>query len=108
MDRSKNKSFRQYDYISRYTKFPYYYQELDGKNFYGITQNIKKNISYTVHKLRDYDTLDLLALTYYGRPDFYWFIADYNDIKNPFIRLKDKFDSIRIPSLSEVSFGGER
>ena len=33
MDRTTNESKKVYDYISRYTKFPYYYQELDQKYF---------------------------------------------------------------------------
>lgn len=106
MDRAKNKSNKQYDYISRYTKFPYYYQELDDKYFYGITQNLSKKVNYTVHKIKDYDTLDLLALTYYGRPDFYWIIADFNGIKDPFINLYDKFESLRIPTLTQIYYGG--
>ena len=66
MDRTTNESKKVYDYISRYTKFPYYYQELDQKYFYGITDHLNKNITFLVHKVNDYDTLDLLALNYYG------------------------------------------
>lgn len=106
MDRAKNKSYKQYDYISRYTSFPYYYQELDGKYFYGITGHINKNINYNVHNIKDYDTLDLLALTYYGRPDFYWIIADFNNIKDPFINLYENFDTIKIPTLTQIYYGG--
>lgn len=106
MDRVKNKSFKDYTYISRYTKFPYYYHELDDKYFYGITEDLNKNIEFTIHKVNDYDTLDLLALTYYGRPDFYWIIADFNGVKDPFIKLSDNFKSIKIPSLNQIYYGG--
>lgn len=106
MDRAKNKSGKTYSYISRYTKFPYYYQELDEKYFYGITGNINKNINFLIHKVRDYDTLDLLALNYYGRPDFYWIIADYNNIKDPLIKLSDKYKTLKIPTLTQIYYGG--
>ena len=105
MDRTTNESKKVYDYISRYTKFPYYYQELDQKYFYGITKKKKKNITFLVHKVNDYDTLDLLALNYYGRPDFYWIIADFNGIKDPFIDLPKKFKTIRIPTLTQIYYG---
>lgn len=105
MDRIKNKSYKTYPYVSRYTSFPYYYNTLDNKYFYGLTDNINKNITYVVHKVNDYDTLDLLAYTYYGRPDLFWIIADFNNIIDPLMNLKSKFDSIKIPSMSSIYFG---
>lgn len=107
MDRLENKSSKTYPYISRYASFPYYYNTLDNKYIYGVTDHIDKNINYTVHKVNDYDTLDLLANSYYGRPDLFWIIADFNDIIDPLINLSEKFDSIKIPSLSDIHFGGK-
>jgi hypothetical protein len=105
MDRVKNKSWKNYPYVSRYTKFPYYYQELDEKYFYGLTDNINKNVTYLIHKVLDYDTLDLLSFNYYGRPDYYWIIADFNNIKDPFIKLSDKYKKLKIPTLTKIYFG---
>lgn len=105
MDVLKNRSTKNYSYISRYSKFPYYYNTLDEKYIYGVTQNLNKNITYVVHKLRDYDTLDLLALNYYGRPDFYWIIADFNGIKDPFIDITEKYESLKIPTLTQIYYG---
>lgn len=105
MDKLKNKSFKNYDYITRYSKFPYYYNTLDDKYIYGITENLSKISTFTIHKVNDYDTLDLLALVYYGRPDFYWIIADFNDIKDPFIKLYPRFQSLKIPSLNQIYYG---
>lgn len=104
MDTLKNKSYKSFDYISRYTSFPYYYNTLNDKYIYGITSHISKNVSYTIHKVRDYDTLDLLANSYYGRPDLYWIIADFNDISDPFTNISEKFESIKIPSLGGIYF----
>ena len=106
MDRNTNKSWKNYDYVSRYTKFPYYYQELDGKYFYGITDHLNKNITYLIHKVKDYDTLDFLALNYYGRPDFYWIIADFNNIKDPLENISKKYKTLKIPTLTNIYYGG--
>lgn len=103
MDALKNKSTKKYSYISRYSKFYYYYNTLDDKYIYGITGNLSKDTNYVIHKIRDYDTLDLLALNYYGRPDFYWIIADYNNIKDPFSSIQ-KYESLKIPTLTEIYF----
>ena len=49
-------------------------------------------------------TLDFLANKYYGRPDYYWVIADFNHIRDPFINLSDWFNTIKIPSLGSLEF----
>lgn len=67
----KDKNYKQYENISRYASFPYYYHTEDGKYIYGITSQIDKNISFVSHKVEQKDTLDNLSLTYYGRPDYY-------------------------------------
>lgn len=104
MDNLKNKSYKEYDYVSRYTSFPYYYNTLDDKYVYGITSTIDHSIEYVEHKVTSADTLDNLALAYYGRPDYYWIIADFNDIVDPFIELSSQFKTIKIPSFSSVKF----
>lgn len=104
MDKLTDKSYKQYDYVSRYQPFPTYYNTSDNKYMYGITSHIDKNIDYTIHKLQDFETLDLLANAYYGRPDLYWVIADFNDIVDPFINLTERYKSLKIPNLSRISF----
>ena len=104
MDILKNKSTKKYTYISRYSKFYYYYNTLDDKYIYGITSKLSKNIHYTIHKIKEYDTLDFISLNYYGRPDFYWILADFNNIKDPFVTLYVKYDSIKIPTLTEIYY----
>lgn len=104
MDALKDKKYKQYDYVSKYASFPYYYNTLDGKYIYGLTSNIDKSISYVSHIVRQGDTLDSLALTYYGRPDYYWIIADFNNILDPYTVLCEKFDTIKIPTFSSVKY----
>ncbi len=104
MDRLKDKKYKQFEYVCRYTAFPYYYHTEDKKFVYGTTAHIDKNISYLIHKVRQEDTLDSLSLLYYGRPDYYWIIADYNDIQDPFETLWMKFKSIKIPTFSAIKY----
>ena len=100
----KNKSYRTYDYTSRYSTYPYYYNTLDKKYIYGITGQLSDETEYTLHYVTHKDTLDSLALYYYGRPDLYWIIADFNRIQDPYINLFEKYNYIYIPSLSGVKY----
>lgn len=104
MDVLKDKQSKTYSYISRYSAFPFYYNTLDNKYIYGVTSQLDKNIPYVAHKIEQSDTLESLALKYYGRPDYYWVIADFNSIQDPFIHLKEKFEIIKIPALSNISY----
>ena len=108
MDSLINKQWQEYDYTSRYTPFPFYYNTLDDKYIYGITKQLSENVQYVVHNIRDTDTLDSLALKYYGRPDLYWVIADFNRINDPYIKLIDKMDTIKIPTISNIYYGAGR
>ena len=100
----KDKSSRTYFYTSRYATLPYYYNTLDKKYVYGISKNLNTNTDYVLHNLLDSDSLDSLALKYYGRPDLFWVIADFNNLNDPYIKLVDKMSSIKIPSLSGITW----
>ena len=103
-DSLKNKQYRTYDGVSRYSSFPFYYHEKDNKYIYGLTSHLDKNVSYVSHTIRQNDTLDNLSLTYYGRPDYYWIIADYNNIQDPYERLFGKYDKLLIPTFTSIYF----
>ena len=100
----KDKSSRTYFYTSRYATLPYYYNTLDKKYMYGISKNLNTNTDYVLHNLVHSDSLDSLALKYYGRPDLFWVIADFNNLNDPYIRLVDKMSSIKIPALSGITW----
>lgn len=103
MDVLKNKNYKSYDRLSRYSGFPYYYHTVDNKYVYGITAHLKQTNYYTLHKIKKWDTLDSIALEYYNNPTYYWIIADFNNIKDPFDDLVvDKY--LKIPNLSTISF----
>ena len=104
MDITDEKGYRTYDSISRYSSVPYYYHKTDGKYFYGLGKQLNDTTAYTVCELTASDTLDSLALKYYGRPDYFWVIADFNRIQNPFLKLSDHMSSIKIPSLSSIEY----
>lgn len=104
MDVLKNKSKISYSYISRYAAFPFYYHLLDKKFIYGITKQLSTNTTYVEITVNQEDTLDSIANTYYGRPDYYWIIADFNRIKDPFIKLSDHFTKINVPALSAIEY----
>lgn len=105
MDVLTNKSTKQYNYVSRYASFPYYYNSEDGKYIYGLTGHLNGSVAFVAHEIRQWDTLDSLAEYYYGRPDLYWVIADFNRISDPFANLWGKYASLKVPTLSNISFG---
>jgi hypothetical protein len=108
MDVLKDKTYKSYDYTSRYTAVPYFYNTVDDKYIYGIGTQMKKDIPYVAHKVIDTDTLDSLALKYYNNPTYYWVIAYFNNIEDAFEPLSENFDIIKIPTLASISFGEVR
>lgn len=105
MDTLKNKIYANFDYLSRYTNIPYYYDTIKDRNVYGIGTNLKTTSEFVTHKLRSNDTLNSLALKYYNDPTFWWVIAYFNDIQDPFKPLRDKYTILKIPSISSIEFG---
>ena len=105
MDTLKNKTYANFDYLSRYSNTPYYYDTLADRQIYGIGTNIKTNAEFLTHVLKSNDTLESLSLKYYNNPTFWWVIAYFNDIQDPFKPLLSKYNTIKIPSISNIEFG---
>lgn len=103
-----NKKYASFGYISRYTDVPYFYDTKNKREVFGIGQQMVKTTSFVSHKVKPEDTLDSLALTYYNNPTYWWAIAYYNSIIDPFIQLSTKFETIKIPNLSSIAFKDER
>lgn len=98
------KQYKQYDRVSRYSVFPYYYNRLDKKYIYGITAQLKKdNTPFVSHTVQRNDTLDTLSLYYYNSPLYFWVIADFNNIQDPFKDLKEG-SVLRIPTFTAIDF----
>ena len=68
-----------------------------------LTNNLKDSTPFVVHKIQPYDTLDSLSLHYYGRPDYYWIIADFNRIQDPLAKITS-LKSIKIPNISSIEY----
>lgn len=104
MDKLTGFSKKEYKSLSRYSPFDIAFNEEDSKYVYCLTSQLSTETVYVTHYVEQWDTLDSLSLKYYGRPDYYWVIADYNRIQDPFIKLQGKFDSIKIPSLGQIKY----
>lgn len=99
-----NKQYKQYSRISRYSAFPYYYDNQDNKCFYGLTANLAtEGVSSVPHVVKRGDTLDSLALYYYNNPTYYWIIADFNRIQDPYEKLVEG-RLLKIPTFSNIKF----
>ena len=99
-----NKQYKSYDRVSRYQVFPFFYNTKDDKYSYGITSHLlTDNTTFVAHKVKRNDTLDTLALYYYNNPTYYWVIADFNKIRDPFADLEEG-TVLRIPTFSNIAF----
>lgn len=99
-----DKKYKSYDKISRYQVFPTYYHTIDKKYVYGITSHlITNNTNFVGHKVKRGDTLDSLALYYYNNPTYFWIIADFNRIRDPYEDLEIG-RLLKIPTFSNIAF----
>lgn len=108
MEKLTNKRYNNFDYTCRYTPVPYYYDMEKQSTIYGIGTQMSNKTAFVSHKVKPEDTLDSLALTYYNNPTYWWVIAYFNRIIDPFTPLSPKFSVIKIPSISSIEFTNER
>ena len=103
MDVLTNKSYKSYDYISRYSLCPIYYHTLDDKYITGKDRWLKDTTLYSEYIVKEHDTYDKLALKYYNNPTYYWIICSFNHIIDPF---EDPVPGtvLKIPSFSNIEF----
>ena len=104
MEILSNKQYKSYDRVSRYQVFPFYYNTTDNKYVYGITSHlITDDTKFVSHKVKRFDTLDSLALYYYNNPTYFWVIADFNRIRDPYKELEEG-TILKIPTFSNIAF----
>ena len=108
MEKLNNKRYNNFDYTCRYTGVPYYYDTEANNDVYGIGEQMSNKTSFVSHKIMPEDTLDSLALVYYNNPTYWWVIAQFNRILDPFEQLSRKFTIIKIPAISSIIFKNER
>lgn len=104
MDILKDRDQKIYGYISRYANFPFYYNTEDEKYMYGLTNQLDSTTPYITVNIEPFTTLDSLANRYYGRPDYFWVIADFNRIQDPFIKLYPRYETLKIPGLGNIEY----
>ena len=108
MEKLTNKRYNSFDYTCRYTPVPYFYDQDTQLDVYGIGTQMSFETAFVSHAVKPEDTLDSLALKYYNNPTYWWLIAYFNRISDPFIKLSPKFSIIKIPSMSSIVFKNER
>ena len=104
MEILKDKKYKDYESLSRFTGFPTYYNTEDEKYVYGILSQMRTNVEYVEHKILERDTLESIAFKYYGRPDYYWIIGMFNNINDCFENLYDKYKTVKVPVISNIAF----
>ena len=103
MDRLQQKAYRTYNYISRYSSFPYYYNTEDEKYKYGTTAYLDDSTPYTLYKVQKTDTWDSMALKFYNSPTFFWILCDFNRVQNPY-EMPEVGTLIKVPALTNIKF----
>lgn len=97
------KTYKEYDYISRYSVFPYYYNRIDNKYIYGLTAQLKKDVNFVSYVVKQGDTPDTISLYFYNSPLYYWCILAFNDINDPYTELPEG-KVLRIPTFTNIEF----
>ena len=98
-----DKQYRDYNKISRYSGVPYYYNTVDNKYVYGVGSNLSDATPFKIHRVKEGETLDSIALYYYNNPTYYWIVADFNRIQDPYVTLETG-SSLKIPTFSSIEF----
>ncbi len=104
MEKLINKQSTTFDYTSRYAGVPFFFDTEKNKEIYGIGTQIKFDTPFLVHTIEATDTLDSLALTYYNNPTYWWIIAYFNKINDPFVNIVQKYRVLKIPTISNIVF----
>ena len=98
-----SKNYRDVPYLSRYSAFPYYYDSVNNKYYYGLTAQLDKTAPYALYKVKEGDSYDSIASKHYGSALYYWIICHFNDIfdctKDP-----EAGTDLKIPSLNSINF----
>lgn len=98
-----DKQYKEYGKVCRYAGIPHYYNTVDKKYMGGTGSHLKSDTPHRIHKVTDEDTLDSLALYYYNNPTYFWIIADFNRIQDPYEKLTTG-SKIKIPTFTAIEF----
>ena len=73
------------------------YENIEG-NRVSERYPLYKTSNYRRVEIEEDITLDELSYKYYGTPLYYWVIGEFNNIKDPFVKVK-KGENLKIPVL---------
>lgn len=104
MQKLTNEQANTFDYLSRYTGVSYFFDTQKNREVYGIGSQISFDTPYILHKVGVADNLDKLALKYYNNPSYWWVIAYFNKINDPFINISLTYTTLKIPTISSIVF----
>lgn len=103
MAKNAVKNYKHYDYISRYESFPYYYDNVNNRYYYGLSANLSKDTPYASYTVQSGDSYDSIAYDKYGNALFYWVICYFNDVADCF-QQPQAGTVIKLPSLNSIIF----
>lgn len=98
-----NERYLNYDKLSRYSQFPYFYNKLDNKYICGTTSYLKDTTNYQVYIVQPNDTYDSIALRAYGNPTYYWIICSFNHIQDAF-SIPIPGSQLKLPVMTDIEF----
>lgn len=97
------KRYLNYEKLSRYSQFPYYYNTLDDKYICGTTEYLNDQTNYVQYIVKDGDTYDSISLETYGNPTYYWIICSFNRVQNCFDDPKVG-SMLKLPVMTDIVF----
>lgn len=103
MEVLSQKKYKAYDYVSRYSAFPIYYNNEDEKWESAIPTYLKDNTPYQMYSTGVNESYDAIALKFYNNPTYYWVICSFNHVVDPF-EVPAEGTSLKIPVLSNIEF----
>lgn len=103
MAKNKTRYYKQYNYISRYEQFAYYYDDLNNRYYYGLVSNLSNDLPYASYVVQAGDSYDSIAYDKYGSPLFYWIICNFNNIEDS---LEDPIPGtiLNLPNMNSLRF----
>lgn len=103
MKADAEKQYKTYTHTSRYESFPYYYDDINNRYYYGLTSTLSPEISYALYEVKPGDSYDSIASDYYGSALYYWIICNFNDIFDA-LQQPEVGTILKIPALSDIKF----
>ena len=97
-----DKQRKTYMYFSRYQNSDYYYDTDAQKYWMANAYWLKETTPYILTVQRG-ETYDSIALDSYANPTYWWIIADFNRVTDPFENPKAG-TQIKVPIFSNLEF----